>query len=186
MFSPDLPEPVLFHPLKHHLGYAKAFIEQGLHAPTAELQAALRTLGSSQMDVYIGQMTVAQIAEEVVVYLQSQSLLRPAAFRLHLNAGGADYSTLPLSDGSGWILRWGTVAGRHVHLHPARYSPHTWRIKANTPKTALAASIASRQSDIPALDVQLVNRVRVEWLGLPPVKDLGAAAGFERVLGLLA
>ncbi|RME86518.1 MAG: hypothetical protein D6785_03175, partial [Planctomycetota bacterium] len=49
-----------------------------------------------------------------------------------------------ISDGSQWVLREGKEElissydlQTFVHIHPGRFSPHTFRIKVNTLKTAL-------------------------------------------------
>ena len=185
MFSPQLPEPILFHPLKHHLGYLQEFIRQAATTPQAELKAALRTLGSSQLDLYTGLLPPPRIAQEVMAHLQALNLLQPEAYLAYLNTVSQEYFTLTLSDETDWVLRWGRVAGRHVHLHPARYTGHTARVKANVLKTAIAAVIASGNSGGTAIDVSLINQVRVEWLALPPVKAFNADEGVGEVIRLL-
>lgn len=81
-------------------------------------------------------------------------------------------------------LRWGVVAGRHVHLHPARYAAHTIRVKANVLKTAIAALIAAG-GQREEVAIGLVNQVRAQWLALPPVKSLSEEAGAARLMKLL-
>jgi hypothetical protein len=185
MFSPQLPEPVLFHPLKHHLGYLREFTRQGATYSEAELKAALRTLGNSQMDLYTGLLSPLRVAQEVVTHLQEQNLLQPETYRTYLNTISKEYFTLTLSDETDWVLRWGRVDGRHVHLHPARYTGHTTRVKANVLKTAAASVIASRKWGEITIDTPLVNRVRVEWLALPPVKTFSAEEGAGEIIRLL-
>jgi hypothetical protein len=86
------------------------------------------------------------------------------------------------ADGSRWALRVGTPADRHVHVHPARYSPHTVRVGANALKTAILA-VATAAPDIP--DVAAVNAVRRRFLGLPPVPAL-SDGGLGQAVALLA
>lgn len=185
MYSPQLPEPILFHPLKHHLGHLQEFIRHAATTPEAELKAALRTLGSSQLDLYTGLLPPLRIAQEVAAHLQELNLLQPDAYLTYLKTISQEYFTLTLSDETDWVLRWGRVARRYVHLHPARYTGHTARVKANVLKTAVAAVIASGNSGGTAIDVTLINRVRVEWLALPPVKDFSAEEGVGEVIRLL-
>jgi hypothetical protein len=185
MFSPQLPEPILFHPLKHHLGYLRAFTRQGATAPVAELKAALRTLGSSQLDLYTGLLPPLRIAQEVLTHLQAHNLMQANAYRTYLEATQGDYFAVTVSDATDWVLRWGRIAGRHVHLHPARYTQHTIRVKANVLKTAVASVIASQKQGKVTIDTPLVNRVRVEWLALPPVKTFSAEEGVGEIIRLL-
>ncbi|GAB3826437.1 hypothetical protein GCM10028895_37440 [Pontibacter rugosus] len=149
------------------------------------LRDALRTIGSSQLDLYLGSLTPEQIAEETILYLQERQLLQPKAYLSYLGTSG--YQLLPLSDGSNWTLRWGLAEGRYVHLHPGRYALHTLRVKANHLKTAIAASIACSKYSQPA-HVGLLNQVRAEWLELPPIKSYTSEKGlgsiFELVQGL--
>lgn len=82
------------------------------------------------------------------------------------------------------MLRWGVVEGRHVHLHPARYSQYTIRVKANTLKTAVAVQIAIRRYEQP-LSLALVNQVRTQWLGLAPIPAYLPDGGLGNLLKLL-
>lgn len=185
MHTPELPKPILFHPLKHHLQYIREFIRLNTFAEEADLKAVLRTIGSSQLDFYTGDLAPQQIAQEVIAYLGEKEFLSAEAYRLYLSAAESDYSTLRLSDGSEWILRWGIVAGRYVHLHPGRYARHTIRVKANTLKTAVAARIAARRSARSETDLHLINQVRAQWLGLSPVQTPEADRGIARLRTLL-
>ncbi|MBF8965430.1 hypothetical protein I0P70_19430 [Pontibacter sp. FD36] len=164
----DIPAPILFHPLKHHLGYIREFIKKQATAEETTLVAQLKTIGSSQLDLYLGELSTQQIAHETILYLQKHQILEPEAFQTYLSSSEADYRVITLSDESSWVLRWGVVEGRHVHLHPARYSQHTIRVKANTLKTAIAVNIAALGNQQPP-DLQMINRVRQQWLNLPPV-----------------
>ena len=187
MHLPLLPAPVLFHPLKHHLGYIREFVGQSAAASEAELIAALRTIGSSQLDFYLGQLSPGQLAAQVLRQLQERQVLEPAAYRHYLRQAASDYRLLSLSDGSTWVLRWGLEQERHVHLHPARYARHTIRVKANALKTAVALAIHLQQHQQQSINPALINRLRQEWLGLSPVKasDDAEETGAARFLQLI-
>ena len=181
--APDLPKPVLFHPLKHHLLYIRSFITENAATPEAMLKAALRTIGSSsQLDFYTGLLSPWQIAQESILYLQQKDLLAPEAYRLYLAACGTDYRVVSLSDGTDWVLRWGVVAGRHVHLHPARYAANTTRIKANILKTAVATLLLAQRQGKKEADLQLINQARAQWLGLAPLKEYHAEEGLGKLI----
>ena len=187
MFSAQLPAPVLFHPLKHHLGYIKAFVAQSPTTSETELKAALQTIGSSQLDLYMGPLPPGQIAQEVLQYLNERCLQHPVLYQEFLVATGTSYRLLTLSYKSDWVLRWGVVEARHVHLHPARHSRHTLRVKANVLKTAVATAIAAKRcGEYQYMDAQYTNKVRAAWVALPPVKDAGLSESLRHMLGLLA
>ena len=185
MFSPDLPKPILFHPLKHHLGYIQEFIRQAINASPAAFRADFLTLGSSQLDLYTGLLPPLQLAEEVVEQLQHRHVLEPEAYRQFIQTSGSDYQVITLSDATDWVLRWGLEDGRHVHLHPARYAANTMRVKANALKTAVAMVIAAAKYKVTAADLPLLNQVRHDWLGLPPVKALPSDEGAAKLVKLL-
>ncbi|HEY4652163.1 MAG TPA: hypothetical protein VIG72_12160 [Pontibacter sp.] len=179
-----LPFPILFHPLKHHLGYIKAFIHEQAHQPATTTATALRRIGQSQLDFYTGNLMPTQIAEEVVLHLQHHGLLSPEAFQEYLAACSRRYQTITLSDSTDWVLRWGTVAGRYVHLHPARYATQTIRVKAISLKTAIATIVAAARTNY-SIDLELVNKVRAEWLQLPPLTVLTPTEGAGKLITLL-
>ncbi|MBC5994825.1 hypothetical protein [Pontibacter cellulosilyticus] len=185
MYSPQLPEPILFHPFKHHMGFILAYIQENRSIDPQLLRTDLLTLGTSQLDLYFGPLSSEQIAKETVLYLQEHNLLTPQAFRYYLQSGGSDYRCITLSDNTDWVLRWGVVANRYVHLHPARYASHTTRVKAAALKTAIATVIAATQLSLPASELSTINKVRKEWLGLSPVKWVSAQEGIGKFLELL-
>lgn len=185
MFSSELPTPILFHPLKHHLGFILKYMKEHVKSPVHEISKDLLTLGTSQLDLYCGSLTPLQIAQEVNLWLQEQRLLQPEKFKEYLQVTENNYRCITLSDATDWVLRWGVIEGRYVHLHPARYAEHTIRVKAAAIKTAIAAVMASRRFQTPASDLKLINKVRKEWLQLAPVRKINLNEGAGKILNLL-
>lgn len=174
--------PVLFHPLKHHLQWIRSLIEEralqgGSVMPPVATQ--LLTVGNSQMDLYTGTLGPAAIAGEVIGYLAEHDLLEPARYQAWL-AQSAGYRLVQLPDASRWVLRWGEVEGCHVHIHPARYSPHSVRVKASTLKTGILVSIWERLHSRPAV-LDEINVLRRDWLMLPPIRSTEETEGLRRV-----
>lgn len=101
----DLPVPVLFHPLKHHLGFIKAFIKEQTRSMSTSAGTLLLSIGSSQLDFYTGTLTPQQIAREVILYLALHNLLHPELYHSYLTATGSHYQTITLSDTTDWVLR---------------------------------------------------------------------------------
>ncbi|NDK56776.1 hypothetical protein [Pontibacter fetidus] len=181
----NLPAPILFHPLKHHLGYIKNFIEEQVTGTASAVGTALQSIGTSQLDFYIGALSPVQIACEVILNLQHHNLLEAELYHAYLTRTGSHYRTINLSDNTDWVLRWGTQPGRYVHLHPARYAAQTIRVKATSLKTAIAAIIAARREAKPVTDLGLINKVRGAWLQLPPLTIVTPTEGAGKMLELL-
>lgn len=68
-----LPAPILFHPLKHHLYWAKEFLLSDVASQPSNLllfKQQLRTIGELQMDLYLGKLSVREIAEQILSNLR--------------------------------------------------------------------------------------------------------------------
>ncbi len=185
MFSTELPKPILFHPLKHHLGFITDYILRNTATPVPVIRQDLLTLGSSQLDLYCGPLPPEQVSQEVILYLQAQKLLTPDSFKNHLLAAAPNYRCITLSDTTDWVLQWGVVAERFVHLHPARYAAYTRRVKATALKTAITMVMASERLQTSVTDLSLINHVRKEWLGLAPIKSFSLDEGAGKIVSLL-
>ncbi len=146
-----------------------------------EVAARLTTLGNSQMDVYTGALLPAAIAEGVAGYLSEYHLLEPGAYAGWLQTAGG-YRLVTLSDQSEWVLRWGEVPGSYAHIHPARYSPFSIRVKASTLKTAIVVCIWHRLSPHEQPHLTEINQLRRAWLQLPPMRSVEEAEGLRRLL----
>ena len=168
--------------LKHHLTTIQAFISLYQRANCDQLRTLLLPLGTSQMDVYTGQLSVDVIAEEVGEYLRAKGLLNKTAFKQWITEQG-HFATVTLSDDSRWVLRLGETE-QFVHLHPGRYSPHTVRANANPLRTAVTALIIARQQER-SLNLALVNQLRTTCLHLSPIKLLTPAGEIDRMIELV-
>jgi hypothetical protein len=180
----SIQPPVLFHPLKHHLSWIRSFIAERAQQGAAmmpDVAAQLLTVGNSQMDVYTGALAPAGIAEAVVQHLDRHNLLDPALYNLWLWQS-AGYRLVLLPDGSQWVLRWGEVEGAYVHIHPARYSPDSIRVKASTLKTGILVSIWGQLHCGTTIGLDEINQLRKAWLLLPPIRSMEEAEGLRRVL----
>jgi hypothetical protein len=79
----QIPEPVLFNPLKHHLGFMKGFIDyytdnesNNYKLPISEL----KHIGRSVMDVYTGLLQVDRICIEAEEILKKRALFKRDVF----------------------------------------------------------------------------------------------------------
>lgn len=167
----QIQEPILFNPLKHHLGFIKEFIYQKTEVKSDGDQKTmikeLKHLGTSVMDVYTGSLVINEICKEVIMFLQGKELSEREFFSGWTGTGVNDFRIISLSDGSQWTLKYHDNSQRYVHIFPARGSRHTFRVKSNTLKSALLYYILVGKDFITGDDL---NRVR-PLLGLSPIKD---------------
>ncbi|MDP3001762.1 MAG: hypothetical protein Q8N38_01350 [Bacteroidales bacterium] len=167
----QIPEPLLFNPLKHHLGFIKEFInlkiEDESNADIKNLIKDLKHLGTSVMDVYTGSLSIINICKEVEEFLEQKDILRREPFSLWAGINMNNFKIISLSDSSQWTLKYHNNEIRYVHLFPARSSPHSFRVKSNTLKSALLYYILIGKDFITGDDL---NKARI-LLGLSPIKD---------------
>ncbi len=184
----EVAPPVLFNAWKHHAAFLRQQIADAAgqgEAGLAALPDRLRVVGGGLMDLYTGPLTPAVIGERVVAALRAEGRLEREAYRAWVDANGG-YRTLTLAeDGSVWVLRAGAAEERYMHVHPGRWAPATRRVRANVLKTAVLVQAYVGVHGGDPYDVALVNRVRRQYLGLAPIRDLAGDQGLGAVLGLL-
>lgn len=167
----DLPPPVLMNCWKHHAGWVRGRIAAAVAAGEpglAALPAAMLVIGTRLMDVYVGALSPAGVADRLTTQLRAAGVADEPAFEAWL-AGNAGYRVLTLpDDASNWTVRMGPRGGRYVHIHPGRWSPATLRVQANALRTAVMARALALARGAPA-DVRVVNEARERYLGLPAV-----------------
>jgi hypothetical protein len=181
----EAPAPVLFNTWKHHTAFLRNRIADCAargEAALAELAGELVVIGTTQMDLYVGANSPAEIGQLILAQLNHDGLLGPAAYRAWVEGGGG-YRVVTLPDSCNWVLRAGDENGRYVHVHPGRWAPQTRRVRANVLKTAVLALAAARGGD--PLELALVNRVRRDFLALALIARLRGEQGLGEVIDLL-
>ncbi len=167
----QIPEPLLFNPLKHHLGFIREFIYQKTETEPfpdrKTLIRDLRHLGRSVMDVYSGTLSVNEICSEIYQFLEQNELSERKKYAGWTGTKVRDFRLVTLSDGSLWALKYHDNESRFVHIFPSRGSLNSFRVKSNTLKSALLYHILIGKDYITSDDL---NKVR-PLLGLSPVKD---------------
>jgi hypothetical protein len=167
----QIPEPILFNPLKHHLGFIREFIYQKTEGhPKGDQKNMIRELkhlGTSVMDVYTGSLQINDICDEVIEFLQEKDLSKRKKISAWTGTGMNDFRIISLSDGSQWTLKYHDNNQKFVHIFPARRSIHSFRVKSNTLKSALLYYILIGKDFITSDDL---NKVR-PLLGLSPIRD---------------
>lgn len=178
---PVLPEPVLFNPWKHHLG----FIQERLRTGDRDPLQCLALIADNVTDLYTGAFKPDTVAREVIGRLRENNALEPGPFSAMLGQHSRNYCTLELSDASLWVLLWGREKKRHVHIHPARVSRSVIRVKGIALKTAIACVKVAKERKADPFSRVLIDEVRRDLLGFSPVKRVHYDRGIGRCIQLL-
>jgi len=172
--------PVTFNPLKHHFGFIMKKIEDWQKEDWQVTEKELLYMGNNLLDLYYGELSVTEIIHECNHLLQKESLNDSQKLAKWLHP--EEYRKIVLSDSSIWIIKAGTDNNRFIHIHPAKNSPFSIRVRGTTLKTvvALKTEAGNREKDF-ELNVKMVNRIRTGHLNLSPVKSLEKDKGIARV-----
>lgn len=184
-FNIQIPEPFLFSPLKHYLPYIRAYTEnkaeEERYPGSVEFIKELRHIGTCVMDVYKGELIPDQIFNQISNFLLSNRILRKEIYMKWAGPGFRNYRIIKLSDGSKWTLKYYEDESRYVHIFPSRGSPFTFRIKANTIKSALLYQILIGKDYISKQDL---DRVR-SLAGLSPIKGIPEVEAITEMIEIL-
>lgn len=148
------------------------------------LTKCLLRIGESQMDLFVGAYTVEEISKQIQEHLDQNKIHSLTEYQRWLCKEGKEYQLVTLRDKSSWTLRLGESIEKFVHIHPARYSRHTVRVKAVTLKTTILVLALHKLKVISVIDTESVNAVRKKFLKEPPFKSISKAAGLVRLLDL--
>lgn len=181
----QIPEPILFNPLKHYLPFIREFMnrksEEERFPGSREFINELRHLGTCVMDIYKGDMSPENIFQEIREFLQANGISERTGFQKWAGVSFKSHRIIPLSDGSNWTLKYFGKGTRFVHIFPARYSQHTFRIKANTLISAVLYQVLIGKDYISANDL---NRVRA-LISLSPVKEIADVEAITEMVEML-
>jgi hypothetical protein len=182
MLKYTIPEPFQFNPLKHHLSFIRKIVAERENRPAdTQLVRMMKHIGTSVMDIYAGEIDVQGIINEAGLFLDSESLTDHDRFSAWAGTGISDFRVAVLSDYSQWILKYRNSTTRFVHIFPARSSPHTFRVKANTLKSAILYLSLEGKDFVTENDV---NRARA-LAGLSPVKDIAETEAISEMIEIL-
>jgi hypothetical protein len=181
----QIPEPFLFSPLKHYFPYIRIYAERKAreenYPGSPEFLRELKHIGSCVMDVYRGVLSPDHIFREIRDFLRSRGVCGKEAYGRWTGKSFSSYRIIKLSDTSGWILKYNEDDSRYVHIFPSRSGPHTFRVKANTLKSALLYQILIGRDYISGEDL---NKAR-HSAGLSPVKSIEDARAISEMIEML-
>lgn len=167
----DIPSPILFNPLKHHLDCLQGILN---HASPEVVRDLIDPVCNNYIDIYTGTMTPAAIGRAAIAFLKTNHILQKDEFIRWVTAGNG-YRKIALDDHSEWIIRESEDPDRYIHLHPARSGPFTSRYKGSTLKTVylLKTGFGGREG---TLTTELINQARKQ-IHLSPVSGLDRCKG---------
>ena len=172
----NIPLPILFNPLKHHLGFIKDYIDQNQnskeHLNNQTLIKDLKHLGGSLMDIYSGALSSDLVIDEIMKFIETNHLIDKDLYIKWAGKDPKELKTIELSDASKWVLKYS---------ENARYSPHSFRVKANTLKSAILYIICIGKDYITEEDLNIARAVA----GLSPVKDVVDAEAITEMIEIL-
>jgi len=181
----NLPEPILFNPLKHYLPFIRDFVNSRIMTINdpglKELTRELKQIGTCVMDVYTGGLTQEAIFSEIRGFLTQHNLLDNGAYKFWAGTEYDDYRVIQLSDTSQWTLKYHNHPTRYVHIFPARSSPHSFRIKANTLKSAIIYIIIFGKDYVSDDDLNASRAL----VGLSPVREAADAEAVTEMIEIL-
>jgi hypothetical protein len=181
----QIPEPVLFNPLKHYLQFIKEFVNtrtMSINDPMLKkLTIELKHIGTCVMDIYTGKLLMETIFTEVIEFLKDNNIREWDIYKKWVGTDINDYRIITLSDGSQWMLKYHDHETRYVHIFPARASPHSFRIKANTLKSAILYIIIFGKDYVSDDDLNAARAL----MGLSPVKEVADAEAVTEMIEIL-
>ena len=189
MYKFEVPSPVLFNCWKHHKGFIRQKIREvsdGGEIALLQLPSELLVLGSSQLDVYTGDLFPHEIGVFIKNALLECNINCKSEFEGWLNGDKTEYKLFMLSDGSVWTIRLGEQEGKFIHIHPGRYSVNSIRMKALTLKTAILSIVYGKIFCKSPIDLQVINIVRKELLSECPVKSVSKVSSLSKTIELLS
>jgi hypothetical protein len=179
-------EPVLFNCIKHHLKFIKHKIFSiESNEDFQKLLNEIITLGNSVMDLYCGELIPQQISSEIIDLLSETGKLNLDEFVKWINGNDKKYRLFILSDKSIWTLRIANNKERYIHIHPGRYSPLSIRVKAVTLKTIIAAVAYQMLYGQNKFDINLINKIRMNYLNEPPLKNVYPNGGIDKLYSII-
>ena len=175
-----IPVPVTFNAHKHHFRFLIHQIGIWKNLNWKQVEAELQGIGENLIDFYTGELTVENICAECVHFFKTKNINDKISFANWLYP--LEYRKIELGDSSEWIIKESNDTERYIHIHPAKHSPHTIRVRAATLKTVVVLMIKNTIISMQMNDnLQTVNRIRTEYLHLSPVKSLQNGKGILKL-----
>ena len=177
-----IPYPFQFNPLKHHLDFIKSFINSKENSQVNhDLLKTIRHIGNSVMDIYNGEMTISEILTGISVQVTPERLGDRVKYARWTGTRYLDFRTVTLSDNSAWTIKYHESENRYVHIFPARSSTHSFRVKANTLKSAILYIIKYGKDYVTEEDLNYARAM----VNLSPVREVAETKAIYEMIEML-
>ncbi len=183
----SVAKPVLFNLFKHHLNYIRYQIGQiNDQSGFDSITDKTKIIGDSQMDLYYGEMPPGDIVKNILRKIEQKNYSNYKNYLQWINSDGLYYRVIQLIDDSFWVCRVGIEDHeRYVHIHPARNSALTLRVKANALKTAILLLAYIKINTERELSEELISYIRERHLNLSPVKSTDKLKELDKLISLI-
>lgn len=181
----NIPPPLNFNPLKHHLGYIRSFtaycslLDENIIL--RDVIPLLRHVGGSVADIYTGKLSPENVSSEILLIMKQEKIIAQDAFVIWIKLSKKEYRKCVLSDSSAWVIKYLAGKTRYMHLFPGRNIEQTVRSRGNSLKTAILFDILHDKGDIMLSDLNATRKM----LALAPVKNIEAASGIITLIRML-
>lgn len=170
---------------KHHFQFLVNKIELWKKSDWQQVEPEILLMGENLLDFYTGNLSDEKIEYECFRYFFERGINDKNAFLKWLYP--ADYRKIILSDSSEWVIKPEYDTEKYIHIHPAKYSPNTIRVRATTLKTVVAlmienAAISAQINE----NLAMVNHIRAKKLQLSPIKSLQNGKGILKLWKMFA
>jgi DNA-binding ferritin-like protein (Dps family) len=184
-FGIHIPEPILLSPLKHYLPFIRDFVNSrnmDINDPRLkELTREIKHIGTCVMDIYTGELPLEVIFHETLDFLERNKVGTKDDYMKWAGTDFNDFRVISLSDTSRWTMKYHNSENRYVHIFPARSSPHSFRIKANTLKSAILYMIVIGRDYVSDDDLNAARALA----GLSPVREVADAEAVTEMIEIL-
>ena len=172
--------PITFNAHKHHFRFLLQRIKIWKTFEWQLVEQELTSIGENLIDLYTGDLTIENICTECIQFFTNLNINDKTSFTDWLYP--LAYRKIELNDSSLWVIKEGNDPDRFIHIHPAKQSPHTIRVRAATLKTVIALMVCTGNiSDGMTKNLQTVNQIRKTNLHLSPVKSLQHGKGILKL-----
>jgi len=183
-FNNIVPEPILFNPLKHHLGFISRYSverEEDRNSRITEINRELKHIGRAVTDVYTGSKSIEKICRGVIGNIGDENISDKEKFAAWSGTGRNNFRIIFLDDDSQWTVKYHENTKRYVHIFPARSGCHTIRVKSNTLRSALLYLIYTGTDYISASGLNYPRSLA----GLPPVRSTADAEAITSMIEVI-
>ncbi len=160
--------PFIFNPFKHHIGWLRRLLAEDASRLDYYMENYFLKGNNLLSDYYFGPLGIDQVISEIKTQLLGMDVLEKNDYLAWIDNSPGKYQLVSLSDQSTWTLLKGEE--KYIHIHPARSSKHTIRVRMLTLKTVLLYKWLYNKEKP---DTVIVNSIRTKYLKESPVKNVG-------------